>query len=316
LKGRLIFSSAYTTVPVVGHIVTLWDSCPACTLADSFHRPPNNPKDGYIGIDRAASLTDFGLTFGAATSINQYIGSAGDGTSWKEHLDASVKTFAVPIMVPTGAVGSPSLNFNKGPGWFSPTATCTAMSTSSTERFRMCQDAFTFGSASLFQWTSSATSSAAVDTTLSRVSAGMLEVNSGTGAGSGGDMLASNYLIPMTATSAIPAGSPVKIDKANPNEIAKTLRTDTGAGIVVGVSVNSPRAGATAQVATTGVVSMIFDTSGTGDCAIGNWVIVGTMTDGQVQCSSTYPMAGTIIGIALQPQSTSHTAFNVMVGLR
>jgi hypothetical protein len=315
-KGRLIFSSAYSTIPVVGHIVTLWDSCPACTLADSFHRPANNPKDGYIGIDRAASLTDFGITFGAATSINQYIGNAGDGTSWKEHLDANAKTFAVPVKVPTGAVGSTSLNFNSGPGWFSPSSTCTAMSTSATERFRMCQNGFTFGSPGLLQWTASAASSGTVDTTLTRVSPGMLAVNSGTGAGSGGDMLASNYLIPITATSAIPAGSPVKASKASANRIAKTLHTDTGAGIVIGVSVNAPRAGATTQVATTGVVPMIFDTSGTGNCSIGDWVIVGTTTDGQVQCSSTYPAAGTVIGVALQPQSTSHTAFNVMVGLR
>ena len=97
LKGRLIFGTAYTTTPVVGHIITLFDSCPSCTLADPFHRPANNANDAYVGLDSVTSLTKYGLSLGAGSSISSYIGNIGDNSSYLERLTSSKKVFTVPV---------------------------------------------------------------------------------------------------------------------------------------------------------------------------------------------------------------------------
>ena len=102
LKGRLIFGSAYTTTPAVGHIITLFDSCPSCTLAAPYHRPASNSSDCYIGFDSAPSLTSAGLSIGCSTSISSYIGSIGDNSSYQERLTSSKKVFRVPV-----ALGKP-----------------------------------------------------------------------------------------------------------------------------------------------------------------------------------------------------------------
>ncbi len=116
----------------------------------------------------------------------------------------------------------------------------------------------------------------------------------------------------LTATSAITGPVPVKADTANANKIVQTVTTDTGAGIPIGVVVNSPGAGGTGFVVTDGVVAL---TLGTGTCSIGNFVIVDTTTNGRVKCTATYT-AGTVIGVAMAANSTVGTTFNVMVGLR
>src|SRR5579859_1646502 len=121
---------------------------------------------------------------------------------------------------------------------------------------------------------------------------------------------------PIISTSAIAVfGVPVKWDTAAANQVKPTITTDTGAGVVVGVSYASAAAGGYASVVTTGEVPMLFDTAGTGTCAIGNFVIVGTLTAGHVQCTATYT-AGTVIGTAMQAMNTTNTPFNVLVGLR
>jgi hypothetical protein len=105
VKGRLNFmqSPAGSLGPL--HIITLVDSDPAKTLADPIHRPSNDDKDTYIGLDvpaRGASLSQSQLAFGAPVSVSNYIGNKGDGAAWKERLTASEKTFAVPVAIQKG----------------------------------------------------------------------------------------------------------------------------------------------------------------------------------------------------------------------
>ncbi len=81
------------------------DSDPAKTLSDSIHRPLNDDKDTYIGLDvpaGGASLLQSQLSFGAPISISNYISNKGDGAHWKERLTASEKTFAVPVTIQKG----------------------------------------------------------------------------------------------------------------------------------------------------------------------------------------------------------------------
>lgn len=100
LKGRLNFLQTGTGP---GHIITLSDSDPARTIAARNNRPTNDPNDAYIGQDTVAGLTAFGLSLGAPASISEYVGSAGDGKSWKERLTSKEKIFAVPVVVKDGS---------------------------------------------------------------------------------------------------------------------------------------------------------------------------------------------------------------------
>ena len=105
VKGRLNFMQSPAGSLGPFHIITLVDSDPAKTLADPIHRPSNDDKDTYIGLDvpaRGASLSQSQLAFGAPVSVSNYIGNKGDGTGWKERLTASEKTFAVPVAIQKG----------------------------------------------------------------------------------------------------------------------------------------------------------------------------------------------------------------------
>ena len=104
-----------------------------------------------------------------------------------------------------------------------------------------------------------------------------------------------------------PGGTvPVKVDTTTDNNTVSTTTTDTGAGIVVGVSPVSN------IILTVGSVPM---TLGTGTCSRGNFVIVDTTTNGRVKCTSTYT-AGTVIGVATTAQAVVGSNLTVMIGLR
>jgi hypothetical protein len=104
VKGRLNFLNSPAAGVAPAHIITLVDSDPAKTIADPMHRPLNDDKDTYIGLDMpdAATATHSQLAFGAPASISNYIGNKGDGTHWKERLTASEKSFAVPVAIEKG----------------------------------------------------------------------------------------------------------------------------------------------------------------------------------------------------------------------
>ena len=105
VKGRLNFLNSPAGSLVPFHIITLVDSDPAKTLADAIHRPSNDDKDTYIGLDvpaGGASFSQSQLAFGAPASISNYISNKGDGARWKERLTASEKTFAIPVAIQKG----------------------------------------------------------------------------------------------------------------------------------------------------------------------------------------------------------------------
>jgi hypothetical protein len=105
VKGRLNFLNSPAGGVNPAHIITLVDSDPAKTLADAVHRPANDDKDTYIGLDvpvNGASLWSAQLAIGAPVSLSNYIGNKGDGVHWKERLTATEKVFAVPVDIQKG----------------------------------------------------------------------------------------------------------------------------------------------------------------------------------------------------------------------
>ena len=164
-------------------------------------------------------------------------------------------------------------------------------------------------------WNSTTTgSNSSNDTCVSRISAGALGAGNGTNGDTSGVMLANGgHGVTLTATTTIASVAPVKADTSNANQIVVATTTDTGPGIVIGVCINSPNAGAKGQVITSGIAPLVL---GTGTAAIGNFVVVDTTTNGRVKCTTSYPTPGALVGIAMAAQSTVGNNFNVMVGLR
>ncbi len=100
VKGRLNFLAPPPGSVSSTHLITLWDSNPAKTLATSGNRPPNDANDVYIGLDQGGvSRPTAQLAFGAPTAISNYIGNVGDNTSFLERLTTSLKTFNVPVKI-------------------------------------------------------------------------------------------------------------------------------------------------------------------------------------------------------------------------
>lgn len=167
----------------------------------------------------------------------------------------------------------------------------------------------------MFAWaTTNNTANGINDTALSRVSAAVVAVGSSAQGDTTGVLLANGgHGISLVSTTTISSVAPVKADTSNANQVVVTATTDTAPGIVMGVCINSPNAGAKGQVITTGIAPMVL---GTGTVAIGNWIIVDTTTNGRVKATTSYPPAGCLIGIALATQSTVGNSFNVAVGLR
>jgi hypothetical protein len=101
VKGRINFEYPTTGGGLVQphHIITLVDSNFAKTLATIGFRPPNDPGDTYIGVDVGAAPGAQQLAFGAPIAISNYIGNAGDNSSYLERLTATGKTFKVPVIV-------------------------------------------------------------------------------------------------------------------------------------------------------------------------------------------------------------------------
>jgi hypothetical protein len=97
------------------HIMTLSDSNFEKTVATANNRPNNDANDAFIGYDQHSNLpSSVGISFGAPVSLSNYIGNAGDGTSWLERLTANLKTFRVPIstdsqITSTVSTGTPPL---------------------------------------------------------------------------------------------------------------------------------------------------------------------------------------------------------------
>ena len=114
------------------------------------------------------------------------------------------------------------------------------------------------------------------------------------------------------ATAALTAGQVVKMDTGNANSVVVATTSDTGGGIAIGIVLNSPGAGGTARVMTSGLTAAPL--LGTSTCTVGQYVIVDTSTNGDVKCS-TYT-AGTSLGLALQAQSSTGKPVAMLVQIR
>ena len=113
LKGRTNYG---TLGSGPSHIITLSDSDFDKTAATANNRPLNDANDAFIGYDQKGSTQSrVGISFGAPSSLSNYIGNAGDGTNWLERLTVNLKSFRVPIttnspLASTVSTGTPPLS--------------------------------------------------------------------------------------------------------------------------------------------------------------------------------------------------------------
>jgi hypothetical protein len=106
LKGRTNYG---TLGSGPSHIITLSDSNFGKTVATANNRPKNDSNDAFIGYDQQVSTpSKVGVSFGAPESLSNYIGNAGDGTSWLERLTPNLKSFRVPITTNSQIISSVS----------------------------------------------------------------------------------------------------------------------------------------------------------------------------------------------------------------
>ncbi len=103
LKGRLNFIGNNLGGFNNGSIITLVDSTPDKTAATANYRPAMDATDVWIGTDNSSyqARTSIPLALGSPVSISHYINALPDGSSWKERLTSSLKTFTVPVQAPT-----------------------------------------------------------------------------------------------------------------------------------------------------------------------------------------------------------------------
>jgi hypothetical protein len=101
VKGRLNFIGTNLAGFYNGSIITLVDSNPDKTVATSNYRPTMDATDVWIGNDNSTyrNALNIPLAFGSPVSVSNYIGSLPDGSSFKERLTATMKTFKVPVTV-------------------------------------------------------------------------------------------------------------------------------------------------------------------------------------------------------------------------
>ena len=101
-KGRLNFIHSQNSSVVGYHFITLMDSNPGKTMGTSGNRPVADAADVWIGTDNPGNLAvsnNVPLAFGAGSTISNYIGNVGDGSSWLERLTSAKKQFAVPVQM-------------------------------------------------------------------------------------------------------------------------------------------------------------------------------------------------------------------------
>lgn len=118
--------------------------------------------------------------------------------------------------------------------------------------------------------------------------------------------------VSLVSTMAIVGPVPVKLDPLHANQVLETTAADLQPGVSIGVCTNSAAAGGTCYVATTGIVAL---TLGSGRCSINDFAIVDTTTMGRVKCTAQFS-PGTVIGVAMEPQTHIGSKLNVLLGLR
>lgn len=102
IKGRVNFYVAPSSNVNRQDLITLADSDPAKTAATQSGRPAADSTDTAIGLDNAnVAPSSAQLALRAPVAISSYINSIADGTSYKERLTSTLKSFTVPIQAPS-----------------------------------------------------------------------------------------------------------------------------------------------------------------------------------------------------------------------
>lgn len=123
------------------------------------------------------------------------------------------------------------------------------------------------------------------------------------GYGSTNGSFGAGYGIALTATATLPLNTLVKIDTAHADAVVICTTADASCdGFIAGAAANTCQATSTLCGVVTTPGSFVHGILGTGSCAIGNYVIVDTTTNGRIKCSGTIPALGAIIGKALSAQ--------------
>ena len=114
----------------------------------------------------------------------------------------------------------------------------------------------------------------------------------------------------LTSTNNLSYNELVKVDTANADSVVACTTADTTA--CIGFVIDKLGSGTGGNCVATDPFCAVVTTSGslvkgilgTGTCAIGNYVIVDTTTNGDVKCTATPPAARAEIGLAISAQST------------
>lgn len=118
--------------------------------------------------------------------------------------------------------------------------------------------------------------------------------------------------VQLNAGVAVAAGQCVKVDSSAASQVIPCATADTTAGI--GFATAAISSGATGNIAVLGLVTN--PVLGSGTCAIGNWVVIDTTTNGDVKCATSQPANGAQLGFALSAQSTVGGAVTVLIDKR
>ena len=124
-----------------------------------------------------------------------------------------------------------------------------------------------------------------------------------------------SYGILLTATAAQPHGTLVKIDTAHADAFVICTTVDTVCdGFVQGTNNTSGLCIIASTVCPIVTVSgsKVQGIVGTGTCAIGNFVIVDTTTNGRVKCTASQPAVGAVIGKALSVQGSVGSLVDIL----
>lgn len=123
--------------------------------------------------------------------------------------------------------------------------------------------------------------------------------------------------VALKATSALSVNQLVKVDTANADSVVVCTTVDTLCiGFVQGGSVFCAAGGNFCGINTvpgSKAVGILGTTGGPpGQCAIGNFVIVDTTTNGRVKCTAAQPAVGAWIGIALSAQTVVGNTVDIL----
>jgi hypothetical protein len=99
LKGKYNFASTFWTGSDACNI-TFWNETAGAVFANGVNRPALEAQDSCVGYDNNPSY----MSFMNENAVSFYINGLMDGTSWKERLTSTLKTFQVNVSIPSNTL--------------------------------------------------------------------------------------------------------------------------------------------------------------------------------------------------------------------